>query len=146
MAEDERDPAARTIVVGVDGSDSSVRASRWACRLAELDGSAVDLVTAWQWPVSWGPAMPLPEDYDPGADVQAMLDEIAGELAREFPEVRLRALTIKGHPAVVLIEASRHADLLVVSSRGHGEVTGVLIGSVSLHCVTHAASPVLVHR
>ena len=146
MADDEREAPARSIVVGVDGSDSSVKAARWACRLAELDGSAIDLVTAWQWPVSWGPAMPLPDDYDPGADMQAMLDEIAGELAREFSDVQLRALAIKGHPALVLTEASRHADLLVVSCRGHGEISGVLIGSVSLHCVTHAAAPVLVYR
>ena len=145
MTDDEREPTG-TIVVGVDGSDASVKAARWACRQAELDGSTVDLVTTWQWPVSWGPAMPLPDDYDPGADMQAMLDEIAGKLAREFPDVHLRALVIKGHPALVLTEASRHADLLVVSSRGHGEVAGVLIGSVSLHCVTHAAAPVLVHR
>ena len=146
MADDEREAAARRIVVGIDGSDSSVKAARWACRLAALDGSDVDLVTAWQWPISWGPAIPLPDDYDPGADMQAMLDEIAGELSREFPKVRLRALTIKGHPAIVLTEASRHADLLVVSSRGHGEIAGMFIGSVSLHCVTHSAAPVLVHR
>jgi nucleotide-binding universal stress UspA family protein len=145
MAEDERGPTG-TIVVGVDGSDSSVKAARWACRQAELDGSRIDLVAAWQWPVSWGPAIPIPDDYDPGADTQAMLDEIAATLAHDFPEVRLRALAIKGHPAVVLIEASRHAELLVVSSRGHGEVAGVLIGSVSLHCVTHSAAPVLVYR
>jgi nucleotide-binding universal stress UspA family protein len=144
MTEDER--ATGTIVVGVDGSDASVKAARWACRQAGLDGSTVELVGAWQWPVSWGPAIPMPDAYDPAADMQAMLDEIAGELAREFPEVRLRALVVKGHPAVVLTEASRHADLLVVSSRGHGEVAGVFIGSVSLHCVTHAAAPVLVHR
>jgi nucleotide-binding universal stress UspA family protein len=145
MTEDERAPTG-TIVVGVDGSDSSVKAARWACRQAGLDGSTVDLVSAWQWPISWGPAMPLPDDYDPGADAQAMLDEIAGTLAGEFPGVRLRALVVKGHPAMVLTEASRHADLLVVSSRGHGEVAGMFIGSVSLHCVTHAAAPVLVHR
>ncbi len=145
MTDHEREPAG-TIVVGVDGSEASVKAARWACRQAELDKSRVDLVSAWRWPVSWGPAMPLPDDYDPGADTQAMLDEIAGKLGREFPDVELRALVIEGHPGLVLTEASRHADLLVVSSRGHGEVAGVVIGSVSLHCVTHSAAPVLVHR
>ncbi len=145
MARTEGEPTG-IIVVGIDGSDSSIAAARWACRQARIDGSAIELVTAWQWPISWGPAMPLPDDYDPGADMQAMLDDIAGALTREFPDVRLHARTVKGHPAVVLVEASRHADLLVVSSRGHGEVSGVLIGSVSLHCVTHAAAPVLVYR
>lgn len=145
MADEER-LLTGTIVVGVDGSDASVAAARWACRLAALAGSAVELVTAWQWPISWGPAMPLPDDYDPGADTQAMVDEIAGVLSREFPDLRLHARAVKGHPGVVLVEASHHADLLVVSSRGHGEVSGMLIGSVSLHCVTHSVAPVLVYR
>ena len=50
------------------------------------------------------------------------------------------------HPAPVLVEASKGADLLVVGSRGHGEFVGMLIGSVSEYCVTNAHCPVLVHR
>lgn len=51
-----------------------------------------------------------------------------------------------GHPAEVLVDESKAADLLVVGSRGHGAITGVLIGSVSIHCVTHAHCPVVVVR
>jgi nucleotide-binding universal stress UspA family protein len=51
-----------------------------------------------------------------------------------------------GHPAPVLIEESQHADLLVVGHRGHGAFTGMLVGSVSLHCVSNAACPVVVVR
>ena len=90
MARTEGEPTG-IIVVGIDGSDSSIAAARWACRQARIDGSAIELVTVWQWPISWGPAMPLPDDYDPGADMQAMLDDIAGALTREFPDVRLHA-------------------------------------------------------
>jgi nucleotide-binding universal stress UspA family protein len=53
---------------------------------------------------------------------------------------------IEGHPAPALIEASRGADLFVLGSRGHGEFVGMLLGSVSEHCVTHAHCPVLVLR
>ena len=49
-----------------------------------------------------------------------------------------------GHPAQVLIEASREADLLVLGSHGHGAFTGILVGSVSIHCVTAAFCPVVV--
>jgi len=53
---------------------------------------------------------------------------------------------IDGHPAPVLVEASKGAELLVVGSRGHGEFVGMLIGSVSEYCAAHALCPVLVHR
>ena len=54
--------------------------------------------------------------------------------------------TAYGHPAQALIEASREADLLVVGSHGHGAFTGMLVGSVSIHCVTNAFCPVVVVR
>ena len=53
---------------------------------------------------------------------------------------------VSGHPAPILVEASKGADLLVVGSRGHGEFVGMLIGSVSEYCATNAHCPVLVHR
>ena len=53
---------------------------------------------------------------------------------------------VKGHPSPVLIEPSRGADLLVVGSRGHEEFVGMLLGSVSDHCVSNATCPVLVVR
>ncbi len=51
-----------------------------------------------------------------------------------------------GHPSQVLVEESQHADLLVVGNRGHGSFNGMLVGSVSIHCVTNAACPVVVVR
>jgi nucleotide-binding universal stress UspA family protein len=53
---------------------------------------------------------------------------------------------VEGHPAPVLVEASKAADLLVVGNRGHGEFVGMVIGSVSEHCAANAHCPVLVHR
>jgi nucleotide-binding universal stress UspA family protein len=53
---------------------------------------------------------------------------------------------MEGHPATRLIEASAGADLLVVGSRGHGAFAGMLLGSVSEHCVAHASCPVVVVR
>jgi nucleotide-binding universal stress UspA family protein len=53
---------------------------------------------------------------------------------------------VYGHPSEALIEASKTASLLVVGSRGHGAFTGMLLGSVSIHCVTSASCPVTVVR
>jgi nucleotide-binding universal stress UspA family protein len=134
------------IVVGVDGSDSSVGALQWACEQAERTGAHLEAVTAWQWPVSWGTAIPLPSDFDPAGDAQTMLDQIIEPIVRRHPDVVVHARAVEGHPAEVLTEASRHAELLVVGSRGHGEFSGMLLGSVSQHCAAHAASSVVIYR
>jgi nucleotide-binding universal stress UspA family protein len=55
-------------------------------------------------------------------------------------------VVLEGHPAPVLLELAKDADLLVVGSRGHGQFTGMLIGSVSEHVVSHASCPVVVVR
>jgi nucleotide-binding universal stress UspA family protein len=134
-----------TIVVGVDGSDGSVGALSWACDRAPTGGS-VEAITTWQWPMSLGPGVPIPTGYDPAGDAQTMLGAIVEPEADRHPSLTIRARVIEGHPAEVLVEASRHADLLVVGSRGHGGFAGMLLGSVSQHCAAHAESPVLIWR
>ena len=143
---DSDDGPVRAIAVGVDGSDSSVGALSWACDLASRTGASVEAITTWQWPTSLGPAMPIPTDFDPAADAQTMLEAIVRPEGDRHPSLTIRARIIEGHPAEALVEASRHADLLVVGSRGHGAFSGMLLGSVSQHCAAHAASPVLIWR
>ena len=135
--------AARRIVVGIDGSGPSLAAMEWAARQAEFTGSALETVIVWQVAMSYGSAMPV---ADPGAEARKVLDSAVGDLQKAHPQVEIRSSVVEGIPAQVLVEASNDADLLVVGSRGHGEVAGLLIGSVSEHCVTHAHCPVLVMR
>jgi nucleotide-binding universal stress UspA family protein len=139
-----------TVVAGIDGSDASVAAARWAARQASITGSRLEVVSAWQgpgsWGISWGTAIPIPTDWDPVADTQSMVDEVIGSLVPDFPTVTIESRVAEGHPAEVLVEASRHADLLVVGSRGHGEFAGMLIGSVSQHCAAHAKCSVVIVR
>jgi nucleotide-binding universal stress UspA family protein len=136
----------RRIVAGVDGSPSSRAALRWAIRQAKLTGAVVDAVCAWRLPAGyeWAP------DTTGGADFQAEalknLTEAVSEMSDERPDVEVRQRVVWGHPAQVLVEAARGADLLVVGSRGHGGFAGALLGSVSQHCVHHAPCPVLVIR
>ncbi len=136
----------KPIVVGYDGSDSAAGALRWAVRQAELSGSTVEAVSTWEWPASFGWAGPVPAGYDPEADTRALLDEAVAEAVAGHPGVTVTTTVTEGHPAPVLIEASRQASLLVVGSRGHGEFTGMLLGSVSRHCAAHAHCPVLIHH
>ncbi len=145
MTSSETAPFSR-IVVGVDGSDSSLMALEWAARQAELTGSTLDAMTTWDWPMNYGWAVPIPSDYNPKSDAQDLVDEAVARVRDMHPRVDVRTTVVEGHPAPVLIEASRAADLLVVGSRGHGEFAGMLLGSVSEHCVSNAHCPVVVVR
>jgi len=134
------------VVVGVDGSPSSLAALEWAADYAARAGGTLEMVSAWDWPHSYGWAVPLPEGYDPSVDAQGLLDRSQALVRERHPDLEASGVVAQGHPALVLVKASEHADLLVVGSRGHGEFAGMLLGSVSEHCVTNAHCPVLVYR
>jgi nucleotide-binding universal stress UspA family protein len=137
------------VVVGVDGSAESVAALAWAARYASASGARVQALLAWHYPGPvGGPAMDkAPESVEAQTEQQmrATLDEA---VAKAVPGQASGVETSigYGHPAQVLIDASQDADLLVVGSRGHGSWTGMLVGSVSIHCVTGAHCPVVVVR
>lgn len=138
--------AQHVIVVGVDGSPSSRAALRWALGQAQLDGSSIDAVAAWDYPPlsGWGLTIPGPEIEE--AARLALVDTVKQEQDSTRPPVPVRQRIEYGHPADVLLEAAREAHLLVVGSRGLGGFTGTLLGSVSRHCVEHAPCPVVVVR
>jgi len=135
------------IVVGVDGSDSSKDALRWALRQAELTESRVESVIAWSYPVmvggfGFGPVSGMALDFK-GTAASTLAHSLA-EVADPASPVKVSSTVAEGHPADVLLRASKDADLLVVGSRGHGGFTEALLGSVSQHCVHHATCPVVI--
>ena len=96
--------------------------------------------------MTYGAPFALPSEYDPAADARRELDDAIATARTAHPKVQFRPVVVEGHPAPALVDASRGASLLVVGSRGHGEFAGMLLGSVSEHCVTKAHCPVLVLR
>jgi nucleotide-binding universal stress UspA family protein len=134
------------IVVGFDGSQSSLDALAWAVRQTALTGATLEVVMTWEWPTSYGWAVPIPDDFDPEQDVRKVLDAAIADVTAEHPDIRVEGRLVSGHPSPALVEASKGADVLVVGSRGHGEFVGMMVGSVSEYCVTNAHCPVLVHR
>jgi nucleotide-binding universal stress UspA family protein len=134
------------IVAGFDGSAPSLDALAWAARQADLTASTLEIVMTWELPSSYGWAAPIPTDFDPEQDSQQAVDTAVAGLRAEHPDLVVDTRLVNGHPAPILVEASKDADLLVVGSRGHGEFVGMLIGSVSAYCVTNAHCPVLVYR
>jgi nucleotide-binding universal stress UspA family protein len=135
----------RRIVVGVDGSESSKEALRWAIRQAKLTGASVEAVTAWRYPTGYGLA-PVIEGLDLEGEAKESLTQALGEVSGLEPDVPVRPQVAEGHAAEVLLRTSKGADLLVLGSRGHGGFASAMLGSVSLYCVLHAHCPVLVLR
>lgn len=139
-------PPARRIVVGTDGSESSIAALNWAAHQAALTGVALEVITTWEWPANYGWPVPVPDGYVPAADAAKLLDTLVADVRRDHPTIIVVTRVVEGHPAPVLVDASDGADLLVVGSRGHGEFVGMMLGSVSEHCVSQARCPVVVFR
>lgn len=140
------EPATGRIVVGIDGSPSSIAALRWAASYASLSGGTLEIVVAWDWYKNPGWYTPIVTDLDPEGDARHVIEKAALEIEAEWPDVPIESRVIEGNPSPTLCDASKGASLLVVGSRGHGEFAGMLLGSVSEHCATHAHCPVLVYR
>jgi nucleotide-binding universal stress UspA family protein len=139
----DADVARPLIVVGVDGSPESVKAIAWGAEQARATGGSLELVIVWARPMSYG--LPLVVGgYSPEQEAQDVVDKVATGI--DLPAPRLHRSVINGAAPTVLVDRSKHADLLVVGSRGHGGFAELLLGSVSDHCVHHASCPVVVVR
>ena len=133
-------------MVGVDGSPSSREALRWAVRQAALTGSVVDAMIAWHDPASYAGDAWLIADTCDGDLAAKTLSETVDDTIPAGSTVTVRQRVIEGHAARVLLDAAHGADLLVVGSHGRGGFSGMLLGSVSQHCVQHSPCPVVVIR
>jgi nucleotide-binding universal stress UspA family protein len=135
------------IVVGIDGSDSSKKALRWAVD----NGGEAEIVAVHAYDVFLPPPDatpgPPPDLVGLAAEIHegaiGLVTSVANEVAG--PDATVTATAVEGPPADVLLEAAADSDLLVVGSHGAG-LAEVLLGSVSLECVERASGPVLIHR
>lgn len=137
---------ARRIVVGVDGSDAGKNAVHWAARLATEIKAQVTAVYAIDLPLA------LPEPYA----IPFYLDDKWREgITADFEKnwcrplktagIRYRTIVQDGRPASVILEVAERekAEMVIVGRRGRGEVSELLLGSVSHEIVLHSKRPVL---
>ena len=138
----------QVVVVGVDGSDPSVAALSWASRYGAATGATVRAVRVWHYPTAAG----LPPGKTPApveTEVEGWVrDELTQAVTKANPDssAQVESKIIYGHPAEALIDESRGESLLVLGHRGHGGFAEALTGSIVIHCVNHAACPVVVVR
>jgi len=137
------------IVVGVDGSEHSLDALRWAAAEAKLRGATLRVVASFSTPLmSTGYEVAVPDSADLSAAsttmLNAALDSVRSSGVLDGVDVITEVL--EGHAGEQLIRLSENADLLVVGARGHGGFLGLLMGSVTTYVVNHALCPVVVVR
>jgi nucleotide-binding universal stress UspA family protein len=142
------------VVVGVDGSPGSRAALTHALIAAARRGADVDVVSSYGVELYYLGGAPfvvpdiagLRDDHE--ARARTLVSEVQAELAVSFaPGIRDIGITVdvSSEPAArALLDRAEGAALLVVGSRGRGAVRSAVLGSVALHCVTHATCPVVV--
>ena len=146
---DEPGLEAGRVVVGIDGSELSVDATRIAFAEASMRHAGLTLLHVWNAPEydTAGIVMPdtllLEEAHTD--ELRAMAETVAG-LGEKYPDVQVEQRLRQGRPAKVLAEASQGAALVVVGSRGHGGFKSMLLGSTSRSLLHHAQCPVLIVR
>ncbi|HET7414508.1 MAG TPA: universal stress protein [Arthrobacter sp.] len=132
------------IVVGVDGSDSSIEALRLAAGLASALGAGIHAVACWHFPYLYAGLVEA-SDLKPYEEEAAKgLEE---SLQKAFDGDRpagLQTSVLNGPAASTLMSVAEDAKMLVLGRRGHGGFSGLQLGSVSNACAAHALCPVLV--
>jgi nucleotide-binding universal stress UspA family protein len=141
------EPAAASeapILLGVDGSPASEQAT--ALAFDEASRRNVPLLALHAWSdVAVFPALGMDwhKYEDQGREI---LGERLAGWQEQYPEVTVRRRLYCDRPAHWLIEVSRHAQLVIVGSRGRGGFAGMLLGSVSSAVAQSAYAPVIVVR
>ncbi|HSY50301.1 MAG TPA: universal stress protein [Thermoanaerobaculia bacterium] len=137
----------RRIAIGVDGSESSTAAIKWAIRLAKGMGSQVIAVFALDIPFYLLEPYDIPIQFDEDWRT-AMRSDFENKWCKplKVAGVRYRAVMEDGRAATVIAEVAERekADLIVVGRRGRGGVSELLLGSASHELVLHSKLPVLV--
>lgn len=138
-----------TITVGVDGSQGSIDALRWASSEATLRGAKLRAVTVWEYSYAYGglePAFVIPTETLEQEARSALEAAITAAIPDPARAGVVERVVLSGSPSRTMIEESERSDLLVVGARGHGGFLGLLLGSTSDQVVKHAVCPVVVVR
>ena len=138
------DTSSRTsplVIVGVDGSDPSLAALKFASEYTQNLKGSLRAISTWNSPVgdaalslSWSP------EENAELELKRVSREVLGDPLPDWYDLTVR----EGSAARTLLDESRSADVLIVGNRGHGGFVGLLLGSVSSQCAAHSSCPVIV--
>lgn len=135
------------VVVGVDGSDAGFTALDWAVDEAKRHGCPLRIVHASLWERYEG-VTPALTTHRPSGQVFAenVVGTAAERAGRRAPGLALKTDVVPEDAAGALLRAGHGALMLVVGSRGRGELAGLLLGSVGLLVAARSHGPAVVVR
>ncbi|MEU8557130.1 MULTISPECIES: universal stress protein [Streptomyces] len=135
------------MVVGVDGSESSLGAVDWAADEAALHGVPLRIVHAYRWDRYEGASLARELGKPSGHVTTDDILVVATRRARRHhPDLAVTTEATAEEPEYVLLREARNASAVILGTRGRGELAGLLLGSVSLTVATMADCPVVVTR
>lgn len=144
----------KPIVVGVDGSDASREALRWAAEEAKLRSAPLVAVHAWSFvppqPIGDPGMLAVPAGDLPGQleaerrAAEGVLEEALADALAAASGIEVERKLLEGDAAEALVAESESAQLVVVGSHGRSGLRAALLGSVSRHVTSHAVCPVVV--
>jgi nucleotide-binding universal stress UspA family protein len=149
VVRETHDPNARRIVVGFDDSPGSQQAVALAFEMAHDTKAPLTVIHGWRYNAhgTVGLYMPLgPDIPEHLASERAALEDAMREWREKYPEVKVQLSAVPVHPVRVLTDASDHAAMVVVGSRGRGAFSGLLLGSVSQGVLHRARCTVVIAR
>ena len=138
------------VVIGVDGSDVSAKATEIA--FAEADARGAELVAIHTWmdmqvQASLAGLSAAQQQWEVVEREQIdMLTERLAPMVEKYPNVEVRKVITRDRPVRALVENSEGAQLLVVGSHGRGGFKGMLLGSTSRALLQSAPCPMMVVR
>ncbi len=138
------DVTPRPVVVGIDGSEGSSLALAWA--VEEVTRRHLPLMALCAWQSDYAPATVATLRSTIEEQCRSVLEAATADVRKSTPGIELRTSTVHAQTASALIAASRHADTVVVGSRGLGAVKEALVGSTSMQLAAYASCPVVVVR
>ena len=138
------------VVVGVDGSEVSQKATEFAFAEAEARGAELVAVHTWmdmQVQASLAGLSAAQQQWEEiEGEQQQLLDERLADLVAKYPKVDVKKLITRDRPIRALVDAAEGAQLLVVGSHGRGGFKGMLLGSTSRALLQSAPCPMMVVR
>jgi nucleotide-binding universal stress UspA family protein len=135
------------IVLAVDGASDAREATRYARELAVRDGAQVVVVTAFERiPTILGEPQQSEMEAERVAEARLIAEEAAHGLEKAGVGVIVEVLEGPAAEAILKVANVRQSDLIVMGSRGHGNLARLVLGSVSHSVLAKAHVPVLIAR